>query len=572
MTLRLRSLVALACIGLGASGAACSGATTPGEGSTPPPAVVTGEYQGELSGANETGVLVVTIESNTTAPARARWLDVPSLETALGTLTLSGGVTVDLSGTFDPSSGALSLSGGGYAFAGSITNGSLGGSYTGPNGSGSFSLVPGGASQFFCGSFDGSDSGVWNLVVGASSAAGSLASASGAVPFTCTVSGATLSCSGANGVVATGSIAGGVASGDWHDGKGGNGKWKGTSGGCPSPTPEDAGHDAAPAVDASTEIDAATTEDAGVVVTEDASTGVDAGGGGDSSVEVDATTGDDAGVEDAGTTSTDAGTTATDAGANLDAGSSTGSDAGGSDAGASADSGPTDAGAPTDAASFDASSECPYVADVSSVIQGVAGPSPQPIGSLGVGTGDYPIQLLANAAVCPGVSVAQIGANGAWTTIGTCGGGGNGTGPITTCSGVAIPATNLTMPGQFQLRVMNPGQASGTTYSFAIFQGDPSPVVTGPLNVPILHAGGGAQQITLTGTGFVPGTTTADCEWVGDGGAAVTPTLSNVTSTSMTLTFPASFTATSQPLFWTRARTAAQPGGVSYWARTIAVQ
>jgi hypothetical protein len=195
----------------------------------------------------------------------------------------------------------------------------------------------------------------------------------------------------------------------------------------------------------------------------------------------------------------------------------------------------------------------------------VGGPSPKAIVSLGMGTGNYPVTLVTSAPVCGGATVAQItSANAPWTTLGTCAGNGEGT----TCDGLVIPAANLGYPGQVQIRVVNPGQAAGSASSFYIFQGSPSPVVTGPATGSLVQ-GGGAQTITLVGTGFAGAT--VECDFMGDAGVAVTPPIVNATSTAMTIQFPASFTATPQPAFWTKVTVLSQPGGVAYWGVVLDV-
>ena len=92
------------------------------------------------------------------------------------------GRTVSLTGSYDPSSGAFLLSGGGYSLTGQASGGGFSGNYTGPNGSGSFALLS--ASQgevaVFCGSFKGDDDGVWNVSAqSGGSAVGAWASRSG---------------------------------------------------------------------------------------------------------------------------------------------------------------------------------------------------------------------------------------------------------------------------------------------------------------------------------------------------------------------------------------------------------
>ena len=97
------------------------------------------------------------------------------------TLKLAGS-SVSLTGSYDPASGAFSLSGGGYTLTGMASAGGFSGTYTGPNGSGSFVLLP--ASQgdvsVFCGAFKGDDDGVWNVsAIQGGSAVGAYASRSG---------------------------------------------------------------------------------------------------------------------------------------------------------------------------------------------------------------------------------------------------------------------------------------------------------------------------------------------------------------------------------------------------------
>jgi hypothetical protein len=86
---------------------------------------------------------------------------------ATGTITWSTGGTVPLTGSYDPATGALTLSGGGYSLTATIKDGQGGGSYTGPKGTGSFVVTAGSGVEVFCGTFDNDDHtsyGVWNLV------------------------------------------------------------------------------------------------------------------------------------------------------------------------------------------------------------------------------------------------------------------------------------------------------------------------------------------------------------------------------------------------------------------------
>ena len=78
--------------------------------------------------------------------------------TASGFLTISGGATDTLNGTFDDESGYIDVSGGGYTLAGVYDPGpptAVFGTYTGPNGNGKFECKPGAASSadVYCGTY-----------------------------------------------------------------------------------------------------------------------------------------------------------------------------------------------------------------------------------------------------------------------------------------------------------------------------------------------------------------------------------------------------------------------------------
>ena len=153
-----------------------------GEGPTAPqtPSAPTA-FQGAIAGpTGESGVITLTTATMTTvAPAPRAVAAVSSavIQDLTGTLKLVGGATINLTGTFDTGAGAIAVSGGGYAFTGTLSNGSVSGTYTGPNGTGTFAAAPSGATtptiQVFCGTYSGTDMfsgtphakyGVWNLV------------------------------------------------------------------------------------------------------------------------------------------------------------------------------------------------------------------------------------------------------------------------------------------------------------------------------------------------------------------------------------------------------------------------
>ena len=90
-----------------------------------------------------------------------------------GTLALTGGSTVQLSGTYDPSANPqLVLAGGGYGLTGNYTasNGVFSGSTTFPDGKTGFWTVSANAAtvQVFCGTYtssQGQGGGTWNVVL-----------------------------------------------------------------------------------------------------------------------------------------------------------------------------------------------------------------------------------------------------------------------------------------------------------------------------------------------------------------------------------------------------------------------
>lgn len=88
---------------------------------------------------NQTGTLTVTVQSQVSA--LQSWLRLPLVATlhaqavsASGSVHIAGGSTTSLTGTFDTTTRVLSVSGGGFAFAGTATSTTLTGSYTAPGG------------------------------------------------------------------------------------------------------------------------------------------------------------------------------------------------------------------------------------------------------------------------------------------------------------------------------------------------------------------------------------------------------------------------------------------------------
>lgn len=115
--------------------------------------VTTSAFTGWLANSVENGSLAITIN----AAGLAGRIGVPNAPqaavTASGTLTLSGAAPITLTGTFDDETGDVALAdtiGLGYALAGFYVPAppsNIFGSYTGPNGSGSFDCLSGGSSS-----------------------------------------------------------------------------------------------------------------------------------------------------------------------------------------------------------------------------------------------------------------------------------------------------------------------------------------------------------------------------------------------------------------------------------------
>jgi hypothetical protein len=175
-TLRLVALVGIL--------AACSSSDEPAGGSGS-----TTTLSGSLAATDgRTGSLTLTGQApsaSVTAAPTAVSASVRAIVTLTGTVSLSDGTTATLTGTWDNVTGALSVTGGGFTFSGTLLNGALSGSFTGPSITGVFSLrvaTTATGADVYCGTFTGRtpedhpsggtglgpDNGTWNLVVGAS--------------------------------------------------------------------------------------------------------------------------------------------------------------------------------------------------------------------------------------------------------------------------------------------------------------------------------------------------------------------------------------------------------------------
>jgi hypothetical protein len=200
--------------------AACgSSATAPSATSTSFSGVIASQT---LSGSLAFDVATTTLNvgraptgAGATAVVRPELSIAPGDVTVTGTLTLVGTGPIALTGTYNTSSHALALSGGGYTFTGTYASGRLTGTVTGPAGSGTFAAQPTGTATIrnYCGTYAGhTDNGRFNMSVNVNTntVAGAWASAVDGTTgtLTGTVSGSSVSVDvgGSGGTVVTGSI------------------------------------------------------------------------------------------------------------------------------------------------------------------------------------------------------------------------------------------------------------------------------------------------------------------------------------------------------------------------------
>jgi hypothetical protein len=124
-------------------------------------------YAGTFGSAANSGTIIFSTAPVAIRAGNGNTASLSAPIDLIGTLTFSNGSTLDLTGTLDGA--ALLLAGTGYQFTGTLSNGVISGSFTGPNGeSGSFSASlssSGGAVALYCGSYTGDDEGVFSLAL-----------------------------------------------------------------------------------------------------------------------------------------------------------------------------------------------------------------------------------------------------------------------------------------------------------------------------------------------------------------------------------------------------------------------
>lgn len=220
---------ALACVlTCGLSFAACGGG---GHSSgMEPSAPTTTKFQGTFAGTgDQSGTLDIEVQA-VVAPQTA-WLDyiIPALHaqstpSVSGTITTTSGSATSVTGTYNTSTNALQLSGGGFTFTGSRSGSSITGTFTGPSGStGGFSTLnaTAGSVTVYCGTFTslgGKESGIFNIQTSSSgTASGTSSTSRGSTALTGTVTGSTLQLTVASGGTMTGAVSGGTVSGTGSD-------------------------------------------------------------------------------------------------------------------------------------------------------------------------------------------------------------------------------------------------------------------------------------------------------------------------------------------------------------------
>ncbi|MBI3189149.1 MAG: hypothetical protein HYZ33_00725 [Ignavibacteriales bacterium] len=194
--------------------------TTPGN-------TTTTTYSGTIAGESESGSITFVVGSTAKVTPT---VDVRlfALLTVTGTIKLSDGTSITLTGTFNTETDSIYVSGGGYSFAGKLSNGTISGVYTGPNGSGAFSVQAGtqGSVKVFCGTYienDNSQSGLLNIALKDTVLTGlSISYSDGSKTFLIgTLSGSTITMYLTNQpaqVIATGTLSGVTASGTYSSG------------------------------------------------------------------------------------------------------------------------------------------------------------------------------------------------------------------------------------------------------------------------------------------------------------------------------------------------------------------
>ena len=197
---RLLSATALVVL---ASGAACKS-----DSGVAGPTTLEGQYKGTMAG--ESG------------PTFSASLDLTVAAGTTGTIKPVGAAPISVTGTYDASTKAVAVSGGGYTIAGTIDDsGKLLGTYMHSTAEGravAFQHTTASPVTVFCGTYTGDADGIWNLVRRGTSLSGAYNNVDGSDGYlTGTVTGSSVNLTIEYGGTATGTLSGTTASGSWSD-------------------------------------------------------------------------------------------------------------------------------------------------------------------------------------------------------------------------------------------------------------------------------------------------------------------------------------------------------------------
>jgi hypothetical protein len=237
----------LAACGGGSGTSTPTSPTPPPTVTAPPPvATTTVAYSGIFASGMFTGTLTLSAAVPVSVtPAGTSRVRPQAIATATGTAKFAGATqsTVNLAGTFDTASNRFTLSGGAFSVDAVVSDDTVTGTIMTPAGAGGLAALRSTESvpaTRYCGTYRGSESGKFLVVIRGSSASGVAAqdgdpesitlrgSASG---NSVTVSWSWTEDGGGRGE-ANGTISGSSLSGTWGNTVGKTGTWSGSSAGC----------------------------------------------------------------------------------------------------------------------------------------------------------------------------------------------------------------------------------------------------------------------------------------------------------------------------------------------------
>ena len=186
------------------SGAACSN-----DSGVTGPTSLEGQYKGTMAGES--------------APTFSASLDLTVAASTTGTIKPVGAAPISVTGTYDVSTKAVAVSGGGYTIAGTIDNtGKLLGTYMHASTEGravAYQHTTASPVTVFCGSYTGDAHGIWNLVHRGTSVSGAYDNVDGSDGYlTGSVSGGSIDLTIEYGGTAVGILSGTTMSGTWSGG------------------------------------------------------------------------------------------------------------------------------------------------------------------------------------------------------------------------------------------------------------------------------------------------------------------------------------------------------------------